>query len=197
MASKWNTLTVDHHHPLCSLAFLSFPDSRAPFFAAAKLPSIKASVQSRICLLSSSARNARHMSSQRSCSSHRSKRLLHVLPLGKGSGTSLQRAPVLKIQSMPSSTALLPIGGRPLLKLRSCFGSNGSIFDHCSSVSIGLGCLIGSPPTRLIRDFNQKYKHLFDSRPISKSWNYETTSRLSHPYSRDARTGQSERGKDN
>jgi hypothetical protein len=176
MASKWNTLTVDHHHPLRSLAFLGFPDCKAPFFAGAKLPSIKASFQSSFCLSSSSARNARHMSSHRSCSSQRSKRLLHVLPLGKGSGISLQRAPVRKIQRIPSSTSLLSICGRPFLKNRSCFGSNGSIFDHSSSVNIGLGCLIGSPPTSLIREINKKYQYLFDNRAISTTWNYETTS---------------------
>jgi hypothetical protein len=154
MASKWNTLTVDHHHPLRSLAFLGLPDCKAPFFAGAKLPSIEASSQSSFCVASSSARNARHMSSHRSCSSQRSNRLLHVLPLGRGSGISLQRAPVPKIQRIPSSTSLFPFGGRPLLMSRPSFGSNGSIFDHRSSVNIGLGSLIGSPPTSLIRESN-------------------------------------------
>ena len=176
MASKWNTFTVDHHHPLRSLTFLGFSDCKAPFFAGAKLPSMKASFQSRICLSSSSARNARHTSSHRSCSSQRTKRLLHVLPLGSGSGMSLHRAPVRKIQRIPSSTSLFPLGGRPFLMSRSSFGSNGSIFDHCASVNIGLGCLIGSPPTSLIREISQKYQYLLDNREISTTWIYETTS---------------------
>ena len=41
MQSARNTLAVDHHHPLRSLAPLGFSDSCAPFFAGAKLPSRK------------------------------------------------------------------------------------------------------------------------------------------------------------
>jgi len=51
MASKWNTLTVDHHHPLRSFAPLGFSDSCAPFFAGAKLPSINASSQGNHSLM--------------------------------------------------------------------------------------------------------------------------------------------------
>jgi hypothetical protein len=176
MASEWNTLTVDRHHPLSSLAFLGFPNSHAPFFPGAKLPSMNASSQSRTCLPSSSARNVRHISSHRSSSSRNSKRLLHVLPLGKGAGASCQRPPVLKIQSMPSRTSRLPIRGRPLLRTRSTYGNNGSILAHCSSVNIGLVCLIGSPPMSLIPKITQKYKCLLESRAISNGWKFETTS---------------------
>jgi len=45
--SQRNTLAIDHHHPLCTLAPLGFADACAPFFAGAKLPSINASLQSK------------------------------------------------------------------------------------------------------------------------------------------------------
>jgi hypothetical protein len=46
-ASQRNTLAVDHHHPLRALAPPGFADFGAPFFAGAKLASIKASSQSK------------------------------------------------------------------------------------------------------------------------------------------------------
>ena len=167
MASKWNTLTVDHHHPLRSFAPLGLSDSRAPFFAGAKLPSINASSQSRICFSSRSAKNDRHILSHRSSSSQRRRRLRQVLPLGSGAGTSFQRAPVFKTQSMPSSTSRFCAGGRPFLRFSGTFGSNGSIFDHCSSVKSRACFLIGSPPKRLIHKISLKYKYLCDNRAIS------------------------------
>ncbi len=45
-ASQRNTLAVDHHQPLRALPPFSFPDGGAPFFAGAKLASMKASCQS-------------------------------------------------------------------------------------------------------------------------------------------------------
>lgn len=46
-ASQRNTLAVDHHHPLRSFAPLRFSDCEPPFLAGAKLPSTKASSQSK------------------------------------------------------------------------------------------------------------------------------------------------------
>jgi hypothetical protein len=167
MASKWNTLTVDHHHPLRSFAPLGFSDSSAPFFAGAKLPSINASSQSRICFSSRSAKNNRQISSQRPSSSQRRRRLRQVLPLGSSAGTSFQRAPVFKTQRMPSSTSRFSAGGRPFLRFSGVFGSNGSILDHCSSVKSRACFLIGSPPKRLIHKITLMYKDLCDNRAIS------------------------------
>jgi hypothetical protein len=53
-----------------------------------------------------------------------------VLGLGYLSGKSFQRAPVLRIQRMPSSTRRLSAQGRPLLER---LGSSGSMCDHCLS----------------------------------------------------------------
>src|SRR5262245_6157371 len=137
LASQRNTLAVDHHHPLCALATLGFANPGAPFLPGAKLPSMKHSVQSKVACSSNSERNARHRRSQMPCSSHWTKRFQQVLPLIPNSrGTSRQRAPVRNTQRIPRNTARLSLRGRPRReRLRLGFGSNGSIFFHCESVS--------------------------------------------------------------
>jgi hypothetical protein len=45
VVSQRKAAAVDHHHPLRPLAPLGFPDSTAPFFAGAKLPSRNDSLQ--------------------------------------------------------------------------------------------------------------------------------------------------------
>jgi hypothetical protein len=67
--SQRNTLAVDHHHPLRTLAAFGFSDARAPFFAEAKEPSAKVSSQSSLPAASSSPRNARQIVSHKSSSS--------------------------------------------------------------------------------------------------------------------------------
>ena len=129
-ASQRNTFAVDHHHPLRAFATLGFSDAGAPFLAGAKLPSRNDSLQSRRPFWSSSERNCRQILSHVPSSSHRRKRRQHVLGLGYLSGRSFQRAPVLRIQRMPSRTDLLSAHGRPLLER---FGSSGSMCDHCLS----------------------------------------------------------------
>ena len=128
--SQRNTLAVDHHHPLCALAFLGFSDASAPFLAGAKLPSRNDSLQSRRPFWSSSERNCRHILSHVPSSSHRRKRRQHVLGLGYLAGKSFQRAPVRSIQRIPSSTSRLSAQGRPLLER---LGRSGSMWDHCFS----------------------------------------------------------------
>jgi hypothetical protein len=135
VVSQRNTFAVDHHHPLRSLAFFGFSDAVAPFLAGAKLPSIKHSLQSSWPRSSSSPRNARHMSSQTSCSSQSRSLRQHVEPLAYFLGTSSQGAPVRSTQSMPSKTLRLSIHGLPPRFDFLSFGSNGSILAHCSSVS--------------------------------------------------------------
>src|SRR5205085_7077897 len=129
-ASQRNTLAVDHHHPLCALALLGFSDAGAPFFAGAKLPSRNDSLQSRRPFWSSSERNWRQILSQVPSSSQRRKRRQQVLGLGYLSGKSFQRAPVLRIQRMPSRTSRSSAQGRPWLER---LGSSGPIFAHCLS----------------------------------------------------------------
>jgi len=145
--SQRNTLAVDHHHPLCSFALFCFPDAGAPFFAGAKLPSIKASSQSSAPFPSSMERNFRHISSHMPKSSQSRNRRQHVDELGYRSGRSSHRAPVRSIQRIPSRTSRLSQGGRPPFGFIFGSGSSGFNSFHLSSFMNRLYLAIGSPPT--------------------------------------------------
>ena len=145
-ASNRNTLAVDHHHPLRAFAPLSFPDAKAPFFAGAKLPSMKASCQSKAHPSSNSPRNARQTSSQTPCSSHSLRRRQQVEELGYLSGRSTHLAPVLRIHKIPSRTPRFSAGGLPPLGFGLGFGNKDSILFHCSSFMNRVLSAIGSPP---------------------------------------------------
>jgi hypothetical protein len=135
VVSQRNTLAVDHHHPLRSLAAFGLSDALAPFFAGAKLPSTNASDQSNWPLSSSSERNARHASSHTSCSSQSLSRRQQVEGLEYCFGKSAHGAPVLNIQRMPSKTLRLSAQGLPPFLPVFGFGKNFSIFSHCSFVN--------------------------------------------------------------
>src|SRR5208283_151560 len=94
VVSQRNTLAIDHHHPLCTLAPLGFADASAPFFAEAKLPSINASLQSNHPWRFISPRNARQIVSQTSCSSQSRNRRQQVEGEGYSAGRSCHRAPL-------------------------------------------------------------------------------------------------------
>jgi hypothetical protein len=164
MASQRNTLAIDHHQALRSLAPLGFPDCRAPFFAGMKVASTKLSSQSRTPSSSSSERKARHISLRTPDSCQSLRRRQHVDGSGYWLGRSRHLAPVLRIQRIPSKQARSSAGGRPPFGLGGGRGIKGLIFSHCSSVNIGSRALIGSPPTRVIREINRKYKGLFVTR---------------------------------
>ena len=144
-ASQRNTLAVDHHHPLCAFAPFCFTDAIAPFFAGTKLPSINASCQSMSPFSSSIDKNFRQTSSQTPFSSQSLKRRQQVDGLGYRRGKSCHRAPVRRIQRIPSRTWRLSEGGRPPLGLRFGLGSKGSSFLHCSSFMNRVCSAIGSP----------------------------------------------------
>lgn len=143
IASQRNTLAIDHHHVLCSLSPLGFPDSRAPFFAGEKLASMNASSQSRTPLASSSERKALHISFRTSASYHSFKRRQQVEKCGYLSGRSFHRAPVLSTQRIPSKTNRSSALGRPPFGPTGFFGMRGSIFLHCSSVRYTTRVLTG------------------------------------------------------
>ena len=145
VVSQRNTLAVDHHHPLRSLAAFGLSDAKAPFFAGAKLPSANASLQSNCPRWSSSERKARHASSQMSNSSQSLSRLQQVDGLGNCFGKSAQGAPVRSIQRIPSNTLRLSAQGLPPRFDFLCFGNKGSIFSHCSSVNFHLVLAIKNP----------------------------------------------------
>jgi len=150
MDSQRNTLTVDHHHPLCAFPPLGFANPKPPFLAGAKLPSAKASLQSNCPRWSSVARKVRQISNHTPSSSHLCKRRQQVAGLGYCSGRSCQRAPVRRIQRMPSSTARFGAQGRPPFFDLGRTGNKGSINFHCLSVSSGFrDRAMIAPPTRL------------------------------------------------
>lgn len=92
-----------------------FSDASAPFFAGAKLPSMKASSQSSNPFSSTMERNFRQISSYTPRSSHSRKRRQHVDELGYRSGKSCHLAPVRRTHRIPSKTSRLSAGGRPPL----------------------------------------------------------------------------------
>ncbi len=143
IASQRKTLAIDHHHVLCSLSPLGLPDSRAPFFAGEKVPSMNTSSQSSTPLASNSERKALHISFKTSASYHSLRRRQQVEGCGYLSGRSFQRAPVLSIQSIPSKTNRSSALGRPPFGPTGFFGMRGSIFFHCSSVRYTTRLLTG------------------------------------------------------
>jgi len=145
VVSQRNTRAVDHHHPLRPLAPLGFADSAAPFFAGAKLPSRKASLQFNCWRSFNSPRNARQIVSHTSCSSQSRSRRQHVAGEGNSSGISCQRAPLRRIHKMPSSTLRSLARGRPPRGRGGRWGSKGWIFSHWASVSNRPYRAIGPP----------------------------------------------------
>jgi len=156
--SQRKTAAVDHHHPLRPLAPLGFSDFSAPFFAGAKLPSRNDSLHSSCRRWFNSLRNARQIFSQTPCSSQSRRRRQHVEGWGYFSGRSCQRAPLRRIQRIPSNTRRFSIHGRPPWRGRDGFGSKGAIFFHCASVNNGPVRAIDPPwalPVLFIRYFTR------------------------------------------
>ena len=135
VVSQSNARAVDHHHPLRSLAPLGFADSQAPFFAGAKLPSMKDSLH-LICWRSfNSPRKARQILSQTPCSSQSRSRRQQVEGEGNSVGISCHRALLRRIHKMPSTTERSFDGGRPPRGRGGRLGSKGRILAHWASVS--------------------------------------------------------------
>ena len=130
-ASHRKTLAVRHHHPLCAFAPLCLADAEPPFFAGAKLPSMKLSSQSSVPRSSSMRMNLRQSLSHTPRSSQSLSRRQQVDALGKCAGRSRHRAPVLSTQKMPSNTSRSGQRGLPILFL---FGRTGRICSQNSPV---------------------------------------------------------------
>ena len=110
-----NTLAVNHHHPLRSLAPLRGSDTVAPLFAGANDASAKASLQSRASFRDNRSTNEAQISSQIPSSSHRLKRRQQVVGWGYPPGKSRHRAPVFRTHKMASKTSRSLLRGRPVL----------------------------------------------------------------------------------
>ena len=130
------TSSVCDCHDLGAFAALCLADSKTPFFAGAKLPSINAS---RISILPRSNRSSTSSLAMRwktPCFTHCWKRRWHVWYGGYRCGKSFHGAPVRRIHRIAFITSR---GSRALRPLGSLTGVKdtimGSIRFHCSFVS--------------------------------------------------------------
>ena len=130
------TRSVCDCHDLGPFATLRLADSKTPFFAGAKLPSMNAS---RISILPRSYRSSTSSLAMRlktSCLTHCWNCLWHVWYGGYRCGISFQGAPVRNIHKIPFRISRGSRWGRPLgsfLGVSSLIIS--SIRSHCSVVS--------------------------------------------------------------
>lgn len=129
------TRSVCDCHDLGAFAALCLADSKTPFFAGAKVPSIKASRMSIWPRSYRSSTSSCAMRLKTPSSTHRWNHLWQVWLGGYRWGISFHGAPVRKIHKMPLKTARRSWVGRPLGSLG---GVNslimGSIRFHCSFV---------------------------------------------------------------
>lgn len=133
--SERKTMAVDHYHPLRAFSALGLANSAAPFFAAAKLPSMKASSHWILPRLSRSSSSAARIFVSVPSRLHFWNRLWHVARGGYLGGRSPQGAPVRRIQRMPLSTSRGSRYGRPRPSWRTFYlGKNGARIPHCLSV---------------------------------------------------------------
>lgn len=130
------TSSVCDGHDLGALAAFCLADSKTPFFAGTKVPSIKAS---RISMPPRSYRSCASswtMSLKAPCFTHCWNRLWHVWCGGYRGGISFQGAPVRKIHNIPFMMARWSRGLRPRGSFTGFVAMiMGSIRFHCSFVS--------------------------------------------------------------
>jgi hypothetical protein len=113
VCSQRSTRAIDQYHPLCSLPAFGLTHRESPFFAGAKLPSAKHSFHRIFSLSCNWVRNARQSSRSVPSCSHCWSRLQHVLGLPYSFGSSLQGAPVQRIQRIPLKHFRASTRGRP------------------------------------------------------------------------------------
>jgi len=130
------TRSVCDGHDLGAFATFRLADSKTPFFAGAKLPSMNAS---RISILPRSYRSSASSCTIRwkiPCRTHCWNRLWQVWYGGYRWGRSFQGAPVRRIHIIPFNTSRGSLGRRPLGSFTGVKDViTGSIRFHCSFVS--------------------------------------------------------------
>ena len=126
------TRYVCDRHDLGALAALCLADSKTPFFAGTKLPSMNASRMSMPPRSYRSSTSSMAMSLKTPSLTHCWNRLWHVWYGGYRAGRSFQGAPVRSIHKTPFNTSR---GSRPRRPLGSFFLAKdaiiGSIRSHC------------------------------------------------------------------
>lgn len=136
VCSQRSTRAIDQKHPLRTFASLRLPDIEPPFFAGAKLPSAKHSSQCSFSRSFKSARKARQIASSVPSSSQFRRCRQQVVGLPYRRGSSLQGAPVQRIQRMPSKHFRSSARGRPPRGLGGWTGRCSLRRAHCTSVSL-------------------------------------------------------------
>jgi hypothetical protein len=130
-----NTRSVCNCHDLGAFAAFRLADSRTPFFAGEKVPSMKASRMSMLPRSYRSSASSCVIRRKTPCLTHRWNRRWQVWYGGYRGGKSFQGAPVRKIHKTPFRTSLGSRDGRPLGSLG---GVNSLIIGsnrfHCSFV---------------------------------------------------------------
>jgi len=129
------TASVCKAHNFGSFAPFGVAHTIAPFFAGAKLPSIKPSLKSIPPRSLRSLAKAVRILAKTPDSVHRWKCRWQVLLGGYRSGKSAQGAPVRRIQRIPFTIARESLGGRPDFPGSALgFGMYSAIRCHCSFV---------------------------------------------------------------
>jgi hypothetical protein len=135
-------VTVGENHGLGSLATLGLANAFAPFFADENVPSAMDSSRLISPRRSSFRKSLPQALSQMPASVQAFKRRQHVEDDGKCLGRSFQRAPVRRIQMIPSTHGRDGAVGRPPLGPTGCSGNKSEMRFHCSSVSSNSGSVL-------------------------------------------------------
>src|SRR5215216_2270277 len=133
--SERSTLAICQYHKLCPLTAFGLAHTVAPFFAETNMPSTKHSFQRILRESLSWSRKARHKFKRTPLSAHSERRAWTADFEPYLSGSSLQGAPVQRIQRMPSKHWRSLNGGRPPRLSGLRLGSWVSINFHCLSVT--------------------------------------------------------------
>src|SRR5215210_47673 len=133
--SERSTLAICQNHKLCPLTAFGLAHTVAPFFAVTNMPSTKHSFQRSLRASLSWSRKARHRFKRTSLSAHSERRRWTADLEPYRSGSSLQGAPVQRIQRMPSKHWRSLSGGRPPRLSGLRLGSCASMNFHCLSVT--------------------------------------------------------------
>src|SRR5579875_2956215 len=129
---------VGDYLQLHALANLGLTDVVTPFFARMKVASASNSRRSTRPKSASCPTSTAWISSRIPSPAHSCRRRQQVLPEGRSTGMSCQRAPERSSHSSPSRHSRSSARGRPPLGEGGCCGSKGAMRCHCSSVNTRL-----------------------------------------------------------
>jgi hypothetical protein len=129
------TSAVCYCHCRNAFAPLGFPTQKPFFFAAMNVPSIKASIKSKLPRKYKSSAHVSRTFRNRPSLTDCWKRRWQVWYGGKRAGKSARLAPERKIHSTRFKTSRASRKGLPRVWISSVLSNNGLIKDHCSSVN--------------------------------------------------------------